>query len=445
MVVNQEANLKKVLGLTDILGFVFGQIIGAGVLVLTGIAIGLTGKGVVLAFLIAGLITCVNILPMAQLSSAIPTAGAGYRYSTILLGPKWGFLWQIGIIFSKVTIALYALSFAQYLQGLFPSIPINGTALLMLTFFYLLNLVGIKTAAVTQKWLVVIKISGLAVFGLWGISTVNISDFASMEAIMPQGVDGLFQAIGLVAFASYGAVFVAELGGEMKNPTRDIPIGLIVGTLGSTLFYVFIGFVAAGTLPVAEIANKPLSIVAKSVLPGSAYLYFMLAGAVVALGTTLNSVFQWVTKGMIVACQDGWLPKGFGEVSKRFGTPHYCLTFFYLMGVVTIVSGISLGDIARLGFGFLLVVNIIPVISCANLPHKYPEQYAKALFRMKPNILYPCIWLAVAFMIAQTFYVLKGLPTNLLIIEIVLIVLGIAYVNIVGNRMDLKKISETKF
>jgi len=86
MSINQVTNLKKVLGLTDVLGFVFGQIIGAGVLVLTGIGIGLTGKGIVLAFLISGLINCFTILPMAQLSSAIPTTGAGYRYSSLLLG-----------------------------------------------------------------------------------------------------------------------------------------------------------------------------------------------------------------------------------------------------------------------------------------------------------------------------------------------------------------------
>ena len=247
MGVNHEANLKKVLGLTDVLGLAFGQIIGAGILVLTGIAIGLTGKGVILAFLIAGVITCITILPMAQLAAAIPTTGAGYRYSSRLLGPKWGFLWQIGIIFSKVTIALYALSFAQYLQSLFPSASITGAALILLTFLYILNLIGVKNAAVAEKWMVVIKISGISVFGIWGISAVDISSFTSAEALMPKGVDGMLQAIGLLAFASAGAVYIAELGGEMKNPARDIPIGLVVGTIGSTIFYIFIALVAAGT------------------------------------------------------------------------------------------------------------------------------------------------------------------------------------------------------
>lgn len=439
MALNQVANLKKVLGLTDVLGFVFGQIIGAGVLVLTGIGIGLTGKGVILAFLISGLVNCVCIMPMAQLASAIPTTGAGYRYSSMLLGPKWGFLWQIGIIFSKITIALYALSFAQYLQGLYPETPIKLAALLMLTFFFVLNLVGIKTAATTQKWLVVIKISGLSVFALWGISSVDITSFASVEALMPKGMDGLLQAVGIMAFASYGAVNVAELGGEMKNPGRDIPIGLIAGTLGSTLIYIVIGLVASGTLPIAEVANKPLSVVGKSVLPGPVYLYFMIAGAVVSLGTVLNAVFQWVTKGMIVACQDGWLPKKLGSVNERFGTPHYALTFFYLLGVITIVSGISLGDIARLGFGFLLIVNMIPVYGCLRLPQRYPEEYAKAHFRIKPSLIYPITWIALVCMAGQIFYLLKGLPANLLQYLGMLIAVSLIYVHFAGNRLAQKK------
>jgi len=440
----QEANLKKVLGLSDVLGFVFGQIVGAGVLILTGIGIGLTGKGIVVAFIITGLINCITVLPMAQLASAIPVTGAGYRYSSMLMGPKWGFLWQIGIIVSKITIALFALSFAEYLQGLFPAAPIVPTALIMLTFFYVLNLVGIKTAATTQKYLVLIKISGLLVFAAWGISSIDITSFASTEAIMPNGLDGLLQAVGIVAYASYGGVMVAELGGEMKNPSRDIPLGILIGTIGSTLIYALIALVASGTLPIAEVANKPLSLVAKSVLPEPAYLYFMIAGAVISIGTTLNAVFQWVTKGMIVACEDGWLPRKLGEVNVKFGTPHYALTFFYILGVVTILSGISLGDIARLGFGFLLIVSIIPVLGCAFLPKKYPEQYAKALFRMKPSILYPCIGLAVVIMIGQVFYVLKGLPTNLKIAEGIIVALSIIYVNIAGNYLKKKQSTATE-
>lgn len=430
----EEAKLKKVLGLTDVLALTVGLTIGPGVLVLMGAGIGLTGKGVALAFLIAGIANCINVIPMAQMCSAIPTTGAGYRYSSLLLGPRWGFLFELGVIVSKVTIALFALSFAQYAQALFPNAPIQMTAFAVLTFFFLINLVGLKSASFLQRWLVLIKLSGLVIFVIWGISSVDIASFANMNEVLPSGVDGLLQAVGVVAYSSFGAVTIAELGGEMKRPARDLPIGLIFGTLGVTVIYVFIAFVAAGVLPIAEVANKPLTYVAKSIMPHGFYLYFTIAGAMVSIATTLNGVIQWITKGLVVACEDGWLPRRFGTVNERFGTPHFCLIFFYILGVAVIVSGITVVDIARLGFGALLTVNMIPAAACAFLPRKYPKEYANAPFRLKPGLLYTCVAASLVCLAGQVYYLLAGLPVHLLIIEAVLFLAAIFYVVLAGGR-----------
>lgn len=432
----EEAKLKKVLGLTDVLALTVGLTIGPGVLVLMGPGIGLTGKGVILAFLIAGIANCITVIPIAQLCSAIPTTGAGYRYSSLLLGPRWGFLFELGVIMSKVTIALFALSFAQYAQGVFPDLPIQWTAFAVLTFFFALNVVGLKSASLLQRCLVVIKLSGLAVFVFWGISDVDIGSFTNKSELLPNGLNGLFQAVGLVAYASFGAVTVAELGGEMKRPARDLPIGLLLGTLGVTIIYMVIGVVAAGVFPVSEVANKPLTYVAKSIMSNSFYLYFTIAGAVVSIAATLNGVFQWITKGLVVACEDGWLPKRFGAVNTRFGTPHFCLVFFYLLGVAVIVSGITVVDIARLGFGALLTANMIPVAACAFLPKKYPTEYMNAPFHLKPYLLYPCVVAALACLAGQVYSLLAGLSSHLLIMEGILFLVAIIYVITAGRRRE---------
>lgn len=440
----QENNLKKVLGFWDILGFVIGNTLGAGVLIMTGIGIGLTGKGIVIAFLVAGIMNCICVIPMIQLSSAIPTTGAGYRYSTLLLNPKLGALWQCGVIFSKVTLGLYALSFAQYLQAIYPNIPIKLSALIMLTFFYLLNLVGIKSAASTQKLLVILKISGLLTFVAWGITSVDIKSFSNFDAILPNGTDGMLQAIGLVAFASYGGVQASELGGEMKNPSRDLPWAIILGTIISTLIYMAISFVAAGTLPIEEIANKPLNIVGKAVMSTGAYYYFIMAGVVIGLGTMLNSVFQWVTKGLISSSEDGWVPKKLGEVNTRFGTPHYALTFFYILGAITILSGIPLEHIARMGFIFLLLVSITPVFGCYTLLKRFPDKYEKSKFKLSAKTLLIVTTIAIIFMFGQVFYLLKGLPYYLLLLVVFLFIIALIYVNIRAKSLDLKKIANRK-
>lgn len=444
MATSQEANFKKVLGLSDVVGMALGQIIGAGVLIFTGIGIGMTGKGIMLAFLVAAAMTAITILPMAQLSSAIPTTGAAYRYSSRLLGPKWGFYWMIGLMLSKVTIALYALSFAQYLQGLVPWINVKIVALVMMTTFYVTNIIGIKSAAVAEKWMVVIKISALAIFIIWGIPNVDFSSF-TLPSLVPNGIDGLLQAIGLLAFAAVGANSIAELGGEMKNPARDIPLAMIGSTVAVGVIYSLVGVVAVGVLPWESVANKPLTDVARVILPAPLLYFFIIGGALVAMATTMNAVFAWVTKGMVIACQDGWLPKSLGTVNKKFGTPHRLLTIFYAIGVTTIVAGIPMASVAKIGMGVLTAVNIIPVIAAYFLPTQYPEQLAKAKFSMKPHVLRVVVVLSVVIMAFQAFYSMKSLPNEILLFIAGVMAAGLIYVNIVGNNARFKTSDATSF
>ena len=444
MAVSQEANFKKVLSLSDVVGMALGQIIGAGVLIFTGIGIGMTGQGIIIAFLVAAAMTAITVLPMAQLSAAIPTTGAAYRYSSRLLGPKWGFYWMIGLMLSKVTIALYALSFAQYFQGMVPWISVKAVALFMMTVFYLTNIVGIKTAAMAEKWMVVIKLSALAIFVLWGMPQVDFSTF-TLPSMMPNGIDGILQAIGLLAFAAAGANSIAELGGEMKNPARDIPLAMIVSTVSVGVIYSLVGIVAVGVLPWESVANKPLTDVARTILPVPLFYFFMIGGALVAMATTMNAVFAWVTKGMVIACQDGWLPKSLGTVNKKFGTPHRLLTLFYAIGIITIITGIPMSSVAKIGMGVLTAVNIIPVIAAYFLPTKFPDQLAKAKFSMKSRTLRVIVVISAIIMAFQAFYSMKSLPNEILMFIAGVMLAGLIYVNVVGNHARFKTHEATSF
>ncbi|MDN8836938.1 amino acid permease, partial [Staphylococcus aureus] len=78
------------------------------------------------------------------------------------------------------------------------------------------------------------------------------------SSMFPDGFTGFFTAVGLVSFATGGAQVVAELGGEMKNPKRDIPIVIIVATIFVGILYAFIASIAVGVLPIPEVAGRPL-------------------------------------------------------------------------------------------------------------------------------------------------------------------------------------------
>lgn len=297
---NQEANLKKVLGLGDVMSIGAGQIIGAGVMALTGIAIGMTGSGVTLAFVISSVFTLFMVLPIAVMGSAIPTTGGLYRYTSRLLSPKIGFFWLTLFILAQLTLAMYSISFAEYVQGLVPSAPLKLVAFTLLTVFFIANLVGVKFAALVEKFMVIVLLLALIVFVAWGMPEVNYAVFNTGE-MFPSGFVGFFMAVGLLSFATGGAQVVAELGGEMKNPGRDIPLTIIVTTLAIGLLYAFMATIAVGVLPIADVANMPLTDVARTILPGPLFVFFIVGGAMFALATTLNATLSWVTKGIMIA------------------------------------------------------------------------------------------------------------------------------------------------
>lgn len=246
-------------------------------------------------------------------------------------------------------------------------------------------------------------------------------------------------AVGLLSFATGGAQVVAELGGEMKRPGRDIPLTIIVATLGIGVLYAFMATIAVGVLPIADVANQPLTDVAKAILPQPLFVFFMVGGAMFALATTLNATLSWVTKGIMIACEDGWLPKSLGKVNKKYGTPHWLLTIFYIIGVIPIITGMPLAIIASLGTGVFLLANVIPIIAATKLPKKYPERYKTAPFKLSPTTLNVVVFIGVALLLFQGYLLMSSLSYKIIIGAIAYMVVAAIYVIIVGNKRGLNK------
>ncbi|MCE7784938.1 APC family permease [Staphylococcus xylosus] len=432
----QATNLKKVLGLTDVLGIAIGQIIGAGVMSLTGIGIQMTGSGITPAFILSAVITLLTMFPIAILGSTLPTTGGMYQYTSRLLSPKTGIFWLMLFIFLQITLSLYALSFAQYLEGLFPGVPVRTVAFSLLTILFIVNIIGIKSASIIGNLMVITLIVALSCFIIFGIPHVNFGVFNS-NSMFPDGFTGFFTAVGLVSFATGGAQVVAELGGEMKNPKRDIPIVIIVATIFVGILYAFIASIAVGVLPIPEVAGRPLTSVAKEILPTPIFIFFMIGGAMFALATTLNSTFTWVTKSLLIAIHDGYLPKALGHVNKRFGTPHWLLLIFYIIGAIPIVTGMSLNVVAQLGTGISLIVFAFPALAVTQLPKKYPEAYKQSPFKVPYPVLIVIAVTAIIVLLYQSYLLISDLKISYIIGTLVYILLSLAIAQISNSKANL--------
>lgn len=377
-----ESTGNKLLGFWDLMGISLGQIIGTGVVVLTGISISMTGYGVPWAFVLALGIVAIPSLCIAALGSAIPNTGGNYTYVRDLLGHKTSFVYLALLIAGQVILASFAIGFAEYADALLPGINMMLVAAGVMVLCYIANLLGLKTAARFQNIMVLVLLISLLCYIGFGLPHVNdFSNFTTPENVFPSGIAGFFAAAFLLRLSLIGSEFISEFGGEMKDPGRVIPRVMGLSLLLVTLLYVGISLVASGVLPLGEVQGKNLAAVAKVIFSPIVYTAFIAGGVMVSLITSLNAIFAWCTRGLSMASADGWLPEKLA-VTNRFGTPYIFLTLFFIVGITPILTGMTLDYVSILGNTFGAIFGLFPVVAIINLTNKKPEAYRKAPFKL---------------------------------------------------------------
>lgn len=397
MPIDTTQDAKKLLGFWDLLSISLGQIVGAGVVVLTGIGIGITGYGTPWAFLLALGIVFLPSLSIAALGAAIPSTGGTYTYVRDLLGHKTAFLYLGLLVAGQLVLATYAIGFASYADALAPGMNLGLISAGVMTLCYAANLLGLRTAARLQSVMVVVLFVSLILFIGFGYSHVqDFSNYTSIERVMPEGIGAFIAAAYILRYSMIGSEFISELGGETRDPGRNIPRVMITSLVLVTLLYMTIAVIATGVLPLELVAGETLAFVAREIFPPGLYVFFVVGGVMIALVTTLNSIFAWCTKGLFMATQDGWLPHSVA-VRNKFGTPYILLTLFYIVGMMPIVTGMTLQYVTILGNAVGIIFGIIPVLALYNLYDRNPEAYRRATFKL-PKValkIVPVVALAV--------------------------------------------------
>ena len=420
--------LKKTLSFWDVFSIALGQVIGSGVLVLIGIGIGFTAYAVPFAIVLSAIFSIIKQLPVVFMGSAMPATGGLYVYCKRVLGPKIGFFFLALLLVTHILIALFALGFAEYAIALLPELNAKYVALGILVTFYLVNLFGIKQAAALQKIMILFLLCGLSSLIFFGILEVDYSNFTEQEKLFPQGWYGFALACVIMSFATGGAYYVSELGGEMKNPHHDLPRAIIFSTLIAAFFIATVSIVAVGILPVEQTANKSLAEVAREIMPPSLYTLFIVGAALFAFATSINSTFSWATKSVIIACEDGWLPKGLAKVNKRFNTPHILLTILVVVGSIPIIADKDMPYIIMLGGGLVFIYDIFPLLAAFCLADRLPEVFANARLKMSDTMLKVISVLGICILLIQASIAFSDIDSIGRIMILGYIILVIAYI-----------------
>jgi amino acid transporter/mannitol/fructose-specific phosphotransferase system IIA component (Ntr-type) len=329
MVVSGFTRLKKELHLFDVYVIGTGAMISAGFFLLPGLAAGYAGSGVVLAYLLSGLLLVPALLSKAELATAMPRAGGTYYYLDRTLGPLMGTIGGIGTFVTLVLKGAFALiGMGAYLQLLI-AVDMTSIALVLTVVFAGLNLLGSRQSSGLLRVLVIGLLIVLAFFIGHGLTEIFLRGdeppFAEFSPLMPSGFDGVLGAVGLVFVSYIGLTKVASLAEEVENPERNLPLGMILALVTVTAVYVLGTFVMVAVLGVGPLQQSltPAADVAERLtpwLPGRLGVWLMVLAAIAAFASAANAGILAASRYPLAMARDHILPDWLAATGVR-GAP----------------------------------------------------------------------------------------------------------------------------
>jgi amino acid transporter len=312
--------LKKELGLVEVFSVATGAMISSGIFILPGMAFAEAGPSVFVSYILAGILALTGMLSQAELVSAMPKAGGTYFYVTRSMGPAVGTVDGLLTWFSLSLKSTFALVGMGAFVHLLIDINVRLVALFLCILFLGINLVGIKEAARVQVVLVVLLLSVMILYIVGGIPSVSIQRF---DPFVPCGVFATISTAGFV-FVSFGGLLkVSALAEEVKDPGRNIPLGMILSLFFVTLLYALAVFVTIGVLSPHTLAHTavPLTDGAGSFL-GHWGRVVLSISALFAFISTANAGIMAASRYPLALSRDSLLPELINRINRRFHTPH---------------------------------------------------------------------------------------------------------------------------
>jgi APA family basic amino acid/polyamine antiporter len=375
-----NSGLKKVLGPFDLVLMGIGAIVGTGIFVLTGTGAVTAGPGLTLSFIIAALACGFAAMCYAEFASSVPVAGSIYTYSYATLGELvawmigWDLLLEYGLATSTVAVG-WSGYFQSLLSGFHIHLPVALSAapgaipgaatvfnlpafLIMMVLTGLLSL-GVRESARWTNIMVLIKTGIVLLFIFVGFGHVQT---ANWHPYLPFGMGGVMSAAALVFFAFIGFDAVTSAAEEVKNPAKDLPIGIIGSLVICTILYVIVAAIMTGIVPYQKFlgVDHPVSLALQ--YAGENWVAgFVDLAAILGMSTVMLVMAYGQTRILFAMSRDGLLPARLSTVHPKYGTPFFAT---WLVGIVfgLIASVVRLDVLAELvNIGTLAAFSLVSV------------------------------------------------------------------------------------
>jgi len=424
----REAQLRlelvRGLGLFDATLLIVGSVIGSGIFFAPSIMAGyLQSPGLLLGlWVLGGLLTLTGALSYAELAAAMPRAGGQYVFLSEAFGPVWGFLygWTLLLAINTGFVAAVAVAFAKTLGFFVDGVgeghvlfaaygatfsTAQAVALVVILVLTGLNVTGLRTGAAVQNLFTLAKLGAIGVLVVLAIvtargSVANFHPLASL-ALGPEGVRlGLFAALAgamskaLFAYDSwYTVTFAAE---EVKDPERNLPRSLMLGTLSLTLVYAAAVAVYLYLVPIGEMAaiqeNRIATEAAVRTI-GTAGGAFIAVAVLVSTFGCVNGLTLAGARVVFAMGRDGLFFRGAARVHPRYRTPATALLLHGLVAAALTLTG-KYSDLLTMTAFASLLFNVLTVIGLFVLRRKRPD--LPRPYRVWGYPVVPAVFVAVA-------------------------------------------------
>lgn len=401
-VVKEPVPKPGTLGRTELYALAIGQVIGAGVITLIVPAIKMTGYSAWLAYFVAILMGFVMILPFVFISSTLRLGGGNYSMLCDLSSPRTSGIFAYMYLTQCLSLSLFGASAAAYLGDIIPALNSHWARVIvgvtLLTFFYVVNLMGVDIMAKAQKMMTWLLIAALILFAIVGIFKMKlpIFDFSDPNfAINGWGITfnngqisgGFLGAVLLFVYSTQGYYMTTAYGRDSKDARKDIPFVLLLCVPTLCILYVGVAMAGVGVMSVEEYGNSTtLVFAAQRIFPTWLFYFFIIGGPIMALLSTLNSSFAYNS--------------------------------------ITIVFGLSITTITNMVQLITSAFAILNFTAEIKMPKKYPDAWKQSRYHVPDGLYYTICCVSLALFLVVLWKSLLSMNIGLAVINIVVIVIA---------------------
>jgi amino acid transporter len=361
-----QQTIERTVGLAGIVIISLSSMLGSGLFVMPAFAAEIMGAGIWLAFLLAATVVLPGALSKSELASAMPSSGGSYVYLERTYGPLFGTISGLGLWASfllKAAFALIGFSAYMYAVNTYFDIEINKTVISVgaLIFITVINILGVKKVKAIQAPILFVTLIMLAIVCIVQAFDPSTDFSRPTNAAFNAEPMKLAETAAFVFVAYAGVTKVAAIGGEVKDPGRNLPLGIMLSLLIATILYCVVTFMMMATLPGEwwlDSSGNPREDPIYAFVDAVAGSKIGVIAAILSILTMISMALAGIlaaSRFLFAMARDNLLPQAMEDVNAKYETPHWPIIITGL-AMLLAITYLPVKDVAKLASGFKIMV-----------------------------------------------------------------------------------------